>query len=81
MKYTGKAGTKTRRGTSDDGNLSINSKLGDGVKRRRIRHAPRLLPRGSCVSMENMKVRIGYGLGVRTALNDTGFLEVVDTLE
>ena len=31
--------------------------------------------------MENMKVRIGYGLGVRTALNDTGFLEVVDTLE
>ena len=31
--------------------------------------------------MENMKVRIGYGLGVRTTLNDTGFLEVVDTLE
>ncbi len=31
--------------------------------------------------MEHMKVRIGYGLGVRTALNDTGFLEVVDTLE
>ena len=31
--------------------------------------------------MENMKVRIGYGLGVRTTLNDTGFLDVVDTLE
>lgn len=28
-----------------------------------------------------MKVRIGYGLGVRTSLNDGGFLEVVDTLE
>lgn len=28
-----------------------------------------------------MKVRVGYGLGVRTTLNDTGFLEVVDTLE
>lgn len=28
-----------------------------------------------------MKVRIGYGLGVRTSLNDTGFLDVVDTLE
>lgn len=28
-----------------------------------------------------MKVRIGYGLGVRTTLNDSGFLDVVDTLE
>ncbi|MFY8237626.1 MAG: LLM class flavin-dependent oxidoreductase [Ilumatobacteraceae bacterium] len=28
-----------------------------------------------------MKVRIGYGLGVRTSLNDSGFLDVVDTLE
>jgi probable F420-dependent oxidoreductase len=28
-----------------------------------------------------MKVRIGYGLGVRTSLNDGGFLDVVDTLE
>ena len=28
-----------------------------------------------------MKVRVGYGLGVRTELNDTGFLEVVDELE
>lgn len=28
-----------------------------------------------------MKVRVGYGLGVRTTLNDTGFLDVVDTLE
>lgn len=26
-------------------------------------------------------MRVGYGLGVRTTLNDTGFLEVVDTLE
>ena len=26
-------------------------------------------------------MRIGYGLGVRTSLNDTGFLDVVDTLE
>jgi probable F420-dependent oxidoreductase len=31
--------------------------------------------------MEAMKVRIGYGLGVRTTLNDHSFLEVVDTLE
>lgn len=28
-----------------------------------------------------MKVRVGYGLGVRTSLNDQGFLPVVDTLE
>ena len=28
-----------------------------------------------------MKIRVGYGLGVRTTLNDSGFLEVVDTLE
>lgn len=28
-----------------------------------------------------MKIRVGYGLGVRTSLNDTGFLEVVDALE
>ena len=28
-----------------------------------------------------VKVRVGYGLGVRTKLNDTGFLDVVDTLE
>lgn len=28
-----------------------------------------------------MKVRIGYGLGVRTQLNDAKFLKVVDTLE
>ena len=28
-----------------------------------------------------MKVRVGFGLGVRTKLNDTSFLEVVDTLE
>lgn len=26
-------------------------------------------------------MRIGYGLGVRTSLNDSGFLDVVDTLE
>jgi probable F420-dependent oxidoreductase len=31
--------------------------------------------------MEPMKVRIGYGLGVRTSLNDKSFLDVVDTLE
>ena len=31
--------------------------------------------------MEYMKIRIGYGLGVRTKLNDTSFLEVVDSLE
>lgn len=30
---------------------------------------------------ESVKVRVGYGLGVRTKLNDTGFLDVVDTLE
>lgn len=28
-----------------------------------------------------MKVRIGYGFGVRTTLNDHGFLDVVDALE
>ena len=28
-----------------------------------------------------VKVRVGYGLGVRTQLNDSGFLDVVDTLE
>lgn len=28
-----------------------------------------------------MKVRIGYGLGVRTSLNDVGYLDVVDALE
>ena len=28
-----------------------------------------------------MKVRIGYGLGVRTHLNDTSFFDVVDALE
>jgi probable F420-dependent oxidoreductase len=28
-----------------------------------------------------VKVRVGYGLGVRTKLNDTGFLDVVDALE
>ncbi len=28
-----------------------------------------------------MKIRVGYGLGVRTQLNDTGFLTVVDALE
>lgn len=28
-----------------------------------------------------MKVRIGYGFGVRTKLNDSGFLDVVDELE
>ena len=31
--------------------------------------------------MTSVKIRVGYGLGVRTALNDTGFLEVVDALE
>lgn len=31
--------------------------------------------------MENVKIRVGYGLGVRTKLNDTSFLEVVDTME
>lgn len=29
----------------------------------------------------SVKVRVGYGLGVRTQLNDNGFLDVVDTLE
>lgn len=29
----------------------------------------------------SVKIRIGYGLGVRTRLNDTGFLTVVDALE
>lgn len=28
-----------------------------------------------------MKVRVGYGLGVRTRLNDSGFIDVVDELE
>ena len=28
-----------------------------------------------------MKIRVGFGLGVRTRLNDTGFLDVVDALE
>ena len=28
-----------------------------------------------------VKVRIGYGLGVRTTLNDEGFARVVDALE
>ena len=28
-----------------------------------------------------MKIRVGYGLGVRTRLNDTSFLDVVDALE
>ena len=31
--------------------------------------------------MRAVKVRIGYGLGVRTTLNDTDFLDFVDTLE
>jgi probable F420-dependent oxidoreductase len=31
--------------------------------------------------MSFMKIRVGYGLGVRTQLNDTGFLTVVDALE
>ena len=31
--------------------------------------------------MRTVKVRIGYGLGVRTTLNDTDFLSFVDTLE
>lgn len=31
--------------------------------------------------MQSVKIRVGYGLGVRTQLNDTGFLEVVDALE
>ena len=31
--------------------------------------------------MGSVKVRIGYGLGVRTRLNDSSFLEVVDTME
>jgi len=28
-----------------------------------------------------MKIRVGYGLGVRTRLNDTSFIDVVDALE
>ena len=28
-----------------------------------------------------MKIRVGFGLGVRTALNDPGFLDVVDEME
>ena len=28
-----------------------------------------------------VKIRIGFGLGVRTQLNDSAFLDVVDTLE
>ena len=31
--------------------------------------------------MEKMKVRIGLGLGVRTRLNDSGFIDVVDEIE
>ena len=31
--------------------------------------------------MTIVKIRVGYGLGVRTALNDSGFLQVVDALE
>lgn len=31
--------------------------------------------------MGSVKVRIGYGLGVRTRLNDEGFIDVVDELE
>ena len=31
--------------------------------------------------MTTVKVRIGFGLGVRSSLNDTGFLTVVDALE
>lgn len=31
--------------------------------------------------MERVKIRVGYGLGVRTQLNDAGFLDIVDTLE
>ena len=31
--------------------------------------------------MGSVKVRIGYGLGVRTRLNDSSFLDVVDTME
>ena len=31
--------------------------------------------------MESVKIRVGYGFGVRTKLNDEGFLDVVDTLE
>lgn len=31
--------------------------------------------------MGSVKVRIGYGLGVRTKLNDHGFIDVVDELE
>lgn len=31
--------------------------------------------------MGSVKVRVGYGLGVRTRLNDASFLDVVDTLE
>ena len=31
--------------------------------------------------MRPVKIRVGYGLGVRTSLNDTGFLDVVDALE
>ena len=30
---------------------------------------------------EPVKIRVGYGLGVRTSLNDSGFLDVVDALE
>ena len=32
-------------------------------------------------SCRAVKVRIGYGLGVRTTLNDEGFARVVDALE
>ena len=48
------------------------------VDRGRISHAPRLFGAVCCASMETVKIRVGYGLGVRTKLNDTGFIEVVE---
>ncbi len=36
---------------------------------------------GTVCQHGTVKVRIGVGLGVRTCLNDTGFLDVVDALE
>lgn len=36
---------------------------------------------GALCQHGTVKVRVGYGLGVRTKLNDTGFLDVVDALE
>lgn len=39
------------------------------------------IARGDVWKHGEMKVRVGYGLGVRTTLNDEGFLPVVDTLE